>query len=202
MIGNKILKYLVVGGVVMAVFAMPMYAQHHDLKSKLQDFFFDVTLGADIEVIRTELESSPDFKPYHDPNRDTEKTIVGTIIKDENLNPVAQSNQIVVLYSTAEAKKQKKVSLKWSINYKVEDLPSALFDFEKFKSAFKPFFSDFNEREAVGQQREQISTLVLRLDAILITIRLVKYNNFNHTVSIEYRDKWKIEPIDIIKLKN
>ena len=176
--------------------------QAQPVEKKLSDFFFDLYFGVDIDVLKKELEGKPDFKYYQDHNRDSRKTIVGTIKQDKNLNPVSSGNQIIVQYSSAEPKKVKKVSIKWSMNYKLEDLPSALVDFDKLKEEFKPLFSDVQEIEKLGAQSEKIYSLILKENSITVTITLIEYINFSHILSLEYRDKWKIEPVDYLKTKN
>lgn len=186
---------------IFAVFSS-MSLQAQSIEKKLSDFFFDLYFGVDIDVLKKELEEKPDFKHYQDPNRDSRKTIVGTIKQDKNLNPVCSGNQIIVQYSSAEPKKVKKVSIKWSMNYKLEDLPSALVDFDKLKEEFKPLFSDIQEIEKLGAQREKIYSLILKENSITVTITLIEYINFSHILSLEYRDKWKIESVDYLKIKN
>jgi hypothetical protein len=184
-------------------FSVPALGQTtEELQEKLQDFFFYLSFHSDIEVIRLELTYTPGFTEYKDPNRDSKKTITGTISKHKNLNPVSAGNRVVILFSTSDPKKKKKISFKWSVDYRLEDLARALVDFEKLKAEFKPFFSDTTEQEEIGQQREQISVLILKMNRITVTIRLIRYNNFIHTLSLEYRDQWKIEAVDIMKVKN
>lgn len=195
------MKKLILSSIVSVALLLSASAQDKVIKEKLQHFFFDLSFNVDLEVIRTELGSNPNFKFYHDSNRDAKKTILGTVTKAESLNPAAASNLIIVQYSSSQAKKKKKVSLKCSINYKVEDLAIALLDFEKLKSEFKPLFTDFTERLKAGQQGEEVNTLTLKTNSIIVTITLIKYNNFIHTISLEYLDVWKIEPIDILNIK-
>src|SRR5689334_19832681 len=121
---KKLVMILLVG----IISVLPGFAQDHIVKEKLSDFFFGLSFNFDIDVVRSELQNNPNFKFYHDPNRDARKTIVGTMKSDKNLNPLCLSNQVIIQYSSAEAKKNKKVFLKWSMNYKVEDLPSAIVD--------------------------------------------------------------------------
>jgi hypothetical protein len=185
---------------VMLMSFQPLCAQDEkELDKKLQSFFFDLSFYVDIDVIRTELNANPNFKAYQDSNRDARKSIVGTIAKNKNLNPLTSGNQLIVLYSGG--KKKKKVSFKWSIQYKNEDLPSASVDFETLKNDFKPLFSEAIEKFGVGQQNEQVKSLLLRTGTKTLVIKIILFNNFIHTVSIEYKDKWRITPIDIIKVK-
>jgi hypothetical protein len=176
-------------------------AQNQAIREKLQDFFFAIPFGSDTEVLKLQLSQDPEFKLYEDPNRDAKKTIVGTLTKDKNLNPVATGNQLIILYLPGGSKKKKNVSIKWSINYKLEDLPIALSDFEKIKSDFKPYFTDITEKLEVGEHKEEILSMILKSKPLSLTIRVIKYNNFIHTVSLEYRDLWKIEPVEILKVK-
>ncbi len=195
------MKKLILSSIVSVALLLPASGQDKVIKEKLQHFFFDLSFNVDLEVIRTELGSNPNFKFYNDPNRDAKKTILGTVAKAENLNPVAIGNLIIIQYSSSQAKKKKKVSLKYSINYKVEDLAIALLDFEKLKSEYKPLFTDFIEKLKLGQHQEQISSLILTMDNIVVTITLIRYSNMIHTLSLEYQDLWKIEPVDILKLR-
>ena len=195
------MKKLILSSIVSVALLLPASGQDKVIKEKLQHFFFDLSFNVDLEVIRTELGSNPNFKFYNDPNRDAKKTILGTVAKAENLNPVAIGNLIIIQYSSSQAKKKKKVSLKHSINYKVEDLAIALLDFEKLKSEYKPLFTDFIEKLKLGQHQEQISSLILTMDNIVVTITLIRYSNMIHTLSLEYQDLWKTEPVDILKLK-
>lgn len=176
------------------------FAQHQALKEKLRDFFFAIPFGSDIEVIRLQLSKDPEFKLYEDPNRDEKKTIVGTLLRDKNLNPAATGNQLTILFLSG-SKRKKKVSIKWSINYKLEDLPVALADYEKMKSDFKPFFNNVTDKVEIGEHKEEILSSTMKHEQITVTFRLIKYNNFIHTVSLEYHDVWKIEPTDIMKVK-
>lgn len=176
-------------------------SQSTELKEKLNSFFFDLPFHTDIDVMRVELNDNPNFKPYHDPNRDNKKTIIGTIKADSNLNPVCSGNQIIIQYSSAEPKKTKKVSLKWTMNYRLEDLPYALVDFEKLKADFKPLFRDASETEKLGVQKERIKALTMHDNSITVIITLIQYLNFSHTLSLQYQDTWKIEAADILKVK-
>ena len=171
---------------------IPVFAQDQVVKEKLSNFFFDLPFNFDIEVLRSELQNNPNFKFYHDPNRDARKTIVGAMKSYANLNPLCLSNQIVIQYSSAATKKNKKVSLKWSMNYKLEDLPSAIVDFEKLKSEFKPLFIDYKETIKIGAQKEEINSLVLKGESLTITITLIEHINYSHSISLEYRETGKL----------
>lgn len=180
---------------------LPLSAQGPTVKQKLSNFFFGLPFNFDIEVLRSELQNNPNFKFYHDPNRDARKTIVGAMKSNESLNPLCVSNQVIIQYSSADIKKTKKVSLKWSMIYKLEDLPSAMVDFEKLKSEFKPLFSDYKETIKIGAQKEKINSLVLKAESLTVTITLIEHINFSHSISLEYRDNWKIEQADVLKIK-
>jgi hypothetical protein len=193
---NILLCILVYAGAI-----LPVSAQEKKVVEKLRDFFFAIPFESDIQVIRLQLSQDPDFKLYEDPNRDAQKVITGTLIKDKNLNPVTLGNQLIIQYSTGERKKRKNISIKWSMDYKHEDLPSVLYDYEKLKGEFMPLFTDVLEKQKNGHQGEQITTLTLKLETIIITISQIKFNNYIHTLSLEYRDRWKIEPVDILKVK-
>jgi len=186
---------------VMMILIQEVSAQHQPIKEKVQDFFFALSFDSDIEVIKLQLSQDPEFKLYEDPNRDSKKTITGTVLHDKNLNPVSFGNQLIILYLSKAGKKKKNISIKWSMDYRLEDLASALVDYEKIISEFKPLFTVSTERQKTGQHQEQISSVTLQQDLLTITIRLIKYNNFIHTLSVEYYDRWKIEPVDILKVK-
>jgi hypothetical protein len=193
------MKKIIFAVVVLIALTGSTHAQ--TIHEKLSAFFFDITFGADISVLKIELRSDPSFKFYHDPNRDTTKTIVGTIKSNPNLNPVCFGNQVIIQYSSAEEKKVKKVFLKWTMNYRLEDLATARVDFEKLQNEYQPFFRNFLETNKTGAQREMIHTLTLKESPMTIIIKLVEYTNFTHTVSLEYKDTWKIEHIDVLKVK-
>jgi hypothetical protein len=176
-------------------------SQDKELKEKLNSFFFNLSFYSDIDVIRAELGSNENFKPYHDPNRDNKKTIIGTIKADSNLNPICSGNQVIIQYSTAEPKKTKKVSFKWTMNYRLEDLAHANIDFEKLKSDFSPFFPDVTESKKTGAQREQVWAITMTDNSITVVITFIQYHNFSHSVSVLYQDKWKIAPTQILKVK-
>lgn len=176
----------------------PANSQLSDVEKQIQNYFFGLSFYVDIEVLKLELASNPEFKLFLDPNRDSRNSIVGTFARDTNLNPIAASNQLIIHFS---GNKNKKISMKWSIHYKHEDFASAIYDFEKLKSTFKPNFNKAHEKNETGQQKEQTSSLTLRSGLKTIIIKLVKYNNFTHTLSLEYQDTWKITPTDIIKVK-
>ena len=185
--------------VVVVASPFSSFAQHQDAREKLREFFFDLHFNLDVEALRTELKSKPLVKLYQDPNRDERKTIIGTIGSDKNLNPLCIDNQIIVSYSSAEAKKTKKVSLKWSMSYRLEDLASTFLDFEKLSSEFKPLFSDVSEQKKTGVQKEKIRSLTLKDKSMIVTITLIEYINFSHLISLEYRDTWRIEKADLPK---
>ena len=175
--------------------------QSQKAKEKLQDFFIVIPFGSDLEVIKLQLSEDPEFKLYEDHNRDSKKSIVGTFIKNKNLNPKASANRLVILMSPSGSKKKKNISIKWSIDYSHDDLAIAILDFEKVKSDFKPYFTDYRDEEETGPHREQIQSTILKSELLELTIRLIKYNSYIHTLSIEYRDVWKIKPADILKVK-
>jgi hypothetical protein len=178
------------------------HVQSQTVKEKLNDFFFDLTFHADINVIRLELKNDPDFKFYRDPNRDTTKTIIGKVKSNKNLNPICSDNQVIIQYSSGQPKKTKKISLKWSMNYRLEDLASARFDFDKLTAQFKPLFKDFSEEKKTGVQRDVTNSVTFRKDGMVVIIKLIEYINYTHAISLEYRDTWKIEAINILKVKN
>lgn len=195
------MKQLAILLFVVVTSVLPGVAQNQNVKEKLRNFFFGLPFNVDINVLRTELGSNSSFKFHQDPNRDEQKTIVGSIKESKNLNPLCVTNQVIIQYSSAEPKKNKNVSLKWSMNYKLEDLPSATVDFEKLKSEFKPLLSDYSETKKTGALKEKITSLTLKEKSLTIIITLVEYINFSHTISLEYRDAWKIIPTNPLKVK-
>lgn len=193
-------KFLISLLVWMALlFSTTVHSQN--IQEKLSEFFFDLPFWVDIDVIRTTLNSDPNFKFFRDPNRDSTKTIIGTFKTNPRLDSLVSANQVVIQYSSNAPKKNKKVSLKWTMNYRLEDLASAFVQYDKLKSDFKPLFKDAHEIKKIGEQREVLHSLILKKDNIVVTISLTQYSNFSHTVSLEYRDTWRIEQVNIIKLK-
>ncbi len=194
-------KALPLMATILLIVWSPVSAQHQLIKNHVQDFFFDIPFDTDIEVIKLQLGQDPEFKLYEDPNRSSDKTIVGTVLKDKSLNPVAFGNQLIIVYLSKSKKKKKNISIKWSMDYKLEDLASAMVDYDKMISEFKPLFTEITERQKTGQHQEQISSWTMKMDMVTLVFTLIKYNNFIHTLSVEYHDRWKIEPVDILKVK-
>ena len=186
------MKRCVFTGLLITVIANYTFSQDQKIKAKLQEFFFDLPFNSGIETIKQRLNSNPEFKLYEDPNRDPAKSITGTLVKNINLNPGAIHNQLIIVFSD-ENRKLKKVSFKWSIDYKSEDLPQALFDYEKLKSDFTPYFNNIEEKEGTGYHQEETHSIILEKDPMKVTIRILKYINSGHTISIEFDDVWKIK---------
>ncbi len=189
------MKKISLTGFLFVALLLPVVAQTKPLKENLKNYFSFLPFYVDIETMKIQLGKNAEFKFHNDPNRDASKTIIGTLGKDKNLNPVAFTNQLIIKYSPSSNKKRKNVSVKWSINYKLEDLPSALFDFEKIKSNFKPYFVNSTEKKEIGQQGEQIYSTLLERDQLVLAIRMIEYNNFIHTISIEFQEVWKIPQV-------
>jgi hypothetical protein len=188
------MRKIILALIVSVATVLPALAQGQTIKEKLSKFFFDISFDVDINLLRIELENNPNFKFYNDPNRDARKTIIGTIKKDENLNTLCTDNQVIIQYSSAEVKKSKKVSVKWSMNYALGDLAGAMVDFERLKSEFKPLFTHSVDTKKTGAQKEKINSLVLKEKSMNVTITLIEYINFSHTISLEYLDTWKTGP--------
>ena len=157
-----------------------------EIKKKLQDYFFDLSLDASFESVKEQLTNNPDFKLYSDPNRDVNASIIGSISRNKHLNPNAIRNQIVIQFLPQSNQAKEKVSFKWSIDYKLEDFVLAINDCERIRSDFKPFFEDFKETKEIGYHQEQIESLYMKKGTMKVTIRLLKFNNSSHTISLEY----------------
>ena len=157
-----------------------------EIKKKLQDYFFDVSLDGSFDAVKKQLTNNPDFKLYSDPNRDVNNSIIGSISRNKHLNPNAIRNQIVIQFIPQANQAKEKVSFKWSIDYKLEDFVLAINDCEKIRSDFKPFFEDFKETKEIGYHQEQIESLYMKKGAMKVAIRMLKFNNSSHTISLEY----------------
>jgi len=157
-----------------------------EIKKKLQDYFFELPLEASFDTVKEQLTNNPDFTLYSDPNRDAKTSIIGSISRNKHLNPKAIRNQIVI--QIKQQANKEKVSFKWSIDYKLEDFAVAINDCERIRSEFKPFFEDFKETKEIGYHQEQIESLYLKKEDMKVTIRMLKFNNSSHTVSLEYED--------------
>lgn len=167
------------------------FAQEQTVVEKLQDFFFAFPINSNIEVLRSQLSELEGFRFYADPNRDATRTITGTFGKNKRLNPVANSNQLIIMFWGTKPKWQN-VSIRWAINYKLEDLAAGLYDYEKMIVEFQPYFTDVIRKEELGQHQETIRITTLRSGSMVISVRIIEYNNLIHTVSLEYRDVWRI----------
>ncbi len=159
-----------------------------EIKKKLQDYFFDLSLDASFEGVKEQLTNNPDFKLYSDPNRDVNASIIGSISRNKHLNPNAIRNQIVIQFIPQANRAKEKVSFKWSIDYRLEDFVLAINDCERIRSDFKPFFEDFKETKEIGYHQEQIESLYMKKGAMKVAIRMLKFNNSSHTVSLEYHE--------------
>ena len=157
-----------------------------EIKKKLQDYFFDVSLDGSFDAVKKQLTNNPDFKLYSDPNRDVNNSIIGSISRNKHLNPNAIRNQIVIQFIPQANQAKEKVSFKWSIDYKLEDFVLAINDCERIRSDFKPFFEDFKETKEIGYHQEQIESLYMKKGAMKVAIRMLKFNNSSHTISLEY----------------
>ena len=157
-----------------------------EIKKILQDYFFELPLDDSFDTVKEQLTSNPDFTLYSDPNRDSKTSIIGSISRNKHLNPKAIRNQIVI--QIKQQTNKEKVSFKWSIDYKLEDFAVAINDCERIRSDFKPFFEDFTETKEIGYHQEQIESLYLKKEDMKVTIRMLKFNNSSHTVSLEYED--------------
>lgn len=158
------------------------------IKKKLQDYFFGLSLEAGFDSLKLQLTSNPDFTLYSDPNRDVNSSIIGSISRSKHLNPNAIRNHIVIQFVPQSNKSKEKVSFKWSIDYKLEDLPVAVNDYERIRSDFKPFFKDISEKKEIGYHQEEIESAYLKKGPVVVTIRMLKFNNSSHTISLEYED--------------
>lgn len=159
-----------------------------EIKKKLQDYFFELPLEASFDTVKEQLTNNPDFTLYSDPNRDAKNSIIGSISRNKHLNPNAIRNQIVIQFVPQSNKTKEKVSFKWSIDYKLEDLAVAIDDYERIRSDFKPFFKDISEKQEIGYHQEEIESWYLKKGSMLVTIRMLKFNNSSHTISLEYDD--------------
>ena len=183
---------VILAGLLFLIVIGKIKAQDQEVNKKLEDFFFGLSFNSGIEVIKQRLRGNPEFEFYEDPNQNPKNSVTGTFLKNKNLNPDAVRNQLVIVF-TGNKSRRKNVSLRWSIDYKSEDLPQALFDYGKIESEFKPYFTDIKETEGVGYHQEEIHSLILKKDQMKITIRMMKYNFSAHTISIEYDDVWIIK---------
>ena len=157
-----------------------------EIKKRLQDYFFDLSLDGSFDAVKKQLTNNSDFKLYSDPNRDVNNSIIGSISRNKHLNPNAIRNQIVIQFLPQSNQAKEKVSFKWSIDYKLEDFVLAINDCERIRSDFKPFFEDFKETKEIGYHQEQIESLYMKKGTMNVTIRLLKFNNSSHTISLEY----------------
>ncbi|MEK6783386.1 MAG: hypothetical protein AABY93_16915 [Bacteroidota bacterium] len=158
------------------------------IKEKLQDFFFGISLDSDIKSIKEQLNRNPEFTLHSDPNLDVNESITSSISTNKNLNPVSTRNQLVISFMPLRNRNKEAVTFLWIIDYKLEDLAIAIYDFEKFKSEFKPYFEDFSITQGLGYQQEKIELLHLQDGNLEVIIKLMKSNNLSHTISVEYKE--------------
>ncbi len=159
-------------------------ANDTELSQKLSEYFFGLSLEADIKNLRDKLAENKDFTIYRDPNRDEATSITGSIAQHEHINPGSARNQLVIQITPSGNRES--VMFKLSIDYKLTDLPMAMHDWEEIKKDFRPFFTEFSEKTEIGFHQEEIETLNLKNGHGAVAIRLVKFNSINHTISFEY----------------
>jgi hypothetical protein len=186
---------------LLALKAGPMLSQPPDSNINLSKIFGNISFNVDIEIVRLELANTPGFHFYHDPNQDSAKVITGSLTDGDSFIR-ASDNLLVITYSSSEPKRKKKVIIKRIFNYKHEDLAHAFSEYEKLKLALKPFVTSYVERIKTGAQREKINIFKSTIDNATIIVSLIENNNYIHTLSITYNAKWKIQPIEILKVKN
>jgi hypothetical protein len=164
-------------------------SQDSKIQEQLQNFFFSIPFKQDIQVIKKDLESNSNISLFTDPNR-TDKSITGRVIQDTHLNTKAVGNRFIITEKSTQ-KKSSLISIKWSIDFRQEDLAIALNEYEDLKNKFKPLFADFVETIKGGSHQEEIHTLTLKKEKMSVIIRIIKYNSTRHTISLEYTDTWK-----------
>lgn len=185
----------------MAFKACTVLSQQPEPSTTLSKLFGNISFNVDIEIIRLELANTPGFHFYHDPNQDSAKVITGSLTEGDSFTR-ASDNLLVFTYSSSDQKRKKKVNIKRIFNYKHEDLAHAFFEFEKLKLVLKPFATSFVERVKTGVQRERINIFKSNIDNATIIVSLIENNNYIHTLSITYNAKWKMQPIEILKVKD
>lgn len=158
----------------------------NEVRKKLSDFYFGLSMKSDINAIKKQLGNNPEFKIHSDPNLDPKVSISGSVSTDPNLNVMATRNQLII----AEEPYRDNVvmmSYHWFIDYKLEDLAVAQDDFRKYKDFFKPYFEDVTLKQGIGNHQEEVESIYLKEGNLEVIIKMMKSNNFSHTISIECR---------------
>lgn len=156
-----------------------------DLKNKVRDFFFGISLDSSIQSIKGHLLGLSEFTLQTDPNRDSKTSITGTLSSNKSLDPISNRNQLVVSSIHVRGKKKEIFSIALFIDYRIEDLAAALVDYENFKTEFKPYFEPPTVKQEIGYSQQEIESVQLERGDIQVIIKLAKYNNLSHTVTVE-----------------
>jgi hypothetical protein len=155
-----------------------------ELSQKLSEYFFGLALDSDISGLRRSLAGNPEFTSYRDPNLNENQSITGTMSSYKHINPASTRNQLIIQISPASNREN--VLFRLSIDYKLNDLPLAMHDWEEIKKDFGPFFKESSEKIEIGFHQEEIETLSLKNGHGTVAIRIIKFNSLNHTISFEY----------------
>lgn len=158
------------------------------LKRKVTDFFFGCSPAFSMEAFRTQLTGNPEFTLFEDPNRNPKTSVVGAIVEYKYLNKVSTRNQLIITVTPHTSKNKEIINFTWLVYYKLEDLPSALVDYENYKSEFKPYFGSSSISQEVGYEKEEIESMTLRTGTTELVVKLAKGSNLSHTLSVSYRE--------------
>lgn len=158
------------------------------LKRKVTDFFFGVSPESGIQAVREQLSANPNFKIFEDPNRDPKTSVVGSIAEYKHLNKVTSSNQLIFSTAPYSSKSKEVLTITWLIDYKIEDLASALVDYEMYKAEFKPHFGYISSSREVGYEKEEIESIILKSGTTEITLKMTKGNNLRHSIAVTYKE--------------
>jgi hypothetical protein len=182
-------KTILIKSLLLLVVSATEPATDAELYRELSEYFFGLSVEADITAIRKELTVNPLFVLHHDPNRNADNSVTGSLKKYKKVDSASVRNQLLIQITPATAKEhsgKEHVFFKLSVDYKLDDLPLALHDWEQMKADFKPFFSDASQKVEIGYHQEEIETLYLKKGHETVTIRILKFNSINHTISLEY----------------
>ena len=159
------------------------------LRRAVQEFFFDLPTNVSLDSLGHLLSGKKDFKRGWSKAYDQKTTIDGKILQDNNLNPKADYNQLLVSVWGNRPETKDTLRFGWYISYGLDELVLATKDRDDFKAKFNLLFSEMSENSQTGYHGEINEYVVFRSTNKELEIRLTKFERpGNHRVSLTYTE--------------
>ena len=159
------------------------------LRRAVQEFFFDLPTNVSLDSLARLLSSKKDFKRGWSKSYDQKTTIDGKILQDNNLNPRADYNQLLISVWGNRAETKDTLRFGWYISYGLDELALATKDRDDIKAKFALLFPERSENSQTGYHGELDEYILFRSANKELEIRLTKYERpGNHRLSITYTE--------------